>query len=315
MTVGGSLRPMRIRRAVDLTIGLNLLVILLGATVRATGSGAGCGRSWPSCQGELVPALEGATAIEFTHRAFSGIALLAVAVLVVMAFRAFPSGSSSRKAAIVVGISIVIEALIGMVIVLAEWVADDASVARAVSVPIHLVSTFVLLGGLVATRFFVSHPDVRLTRLEGSHRGWLLGVGFGMVVIAATGAVTALADTLFPKEFDLGTAVTSGEHFLTRLRIIHPIIAVVVGLIAARYAATRLEGSGRRPAVLVLVCVGLAVVLGSVNVGLGTPLVVSLLHLLVADVMWMAWVALGLETAASGNPSDVAAVAIGPERS
>lgn len=302
---------MRIRRVVDATIGLNLLVILLGATVRATGSGAGCGRSWPTCRGEVVPALEGATAIEFTHRAFSGLALLAVAVVVVMIFRSFPTASLARRGAVVVGISIVIEALIGMVIVLAEWVADDASVARAVSVPIHLVSTFVLLGGLVATRFFVDRPDVDLERIDGHDRRWLYGVGAAMVLIAATGAVTALADTLFPKSFDLSSTVTSGEHFLTRLRVVHPVVAVLVGALAARYAARRLDDSGRTPALVVLGAVVVAIALGSANVALGTPLAVSLLHLLVADVMWMAWVHLGLVTSAR-NSADRPLVAPNP---
>src|SRR5690606_33187512 len=103
-----------------------------GATVRATGSGAGCGRSWPTCQGQVLPALEGATAIEFTHRAVSGLALVAVAWMVVRVFRSSEKGDLVRMGAVAVGISIVIEALIGMVIVLAEWVADDVSIARAV---------------------------------------------------------------------------------------------------------------------------------------------------------------------------------------
>ena len=69
------------------TLAFNVVVILMGAIVRATGSGAGCGRSWPSCQGQVVPELEGATAIEFAHRAVSGVALIMVAVLVVWVFR------------------------------------------------------------------------------------------------------------------------------------------------------------------------------------------------------------------------------------
>ena len=56
-------------------LGINLLVILWGAYVRATGSGAGCGSHWPLCNGEVVPRSAGlATLIEFTHRATSGVA-------------------------------------------------------------------------------------------------------------------------------------------------------------------------------------------------------------------------------------------------
>ena len=38
-----------------LTLGFLILVILWGAFVRATGSGAGCGNHWPLCNGVVVP--------------------------------------------------------------------------------------------------------------------------------------------------------------------------------------------------------------------------------------------------------------------
>ena len=294
---------MPLKRLVDGTIVLNLIVILLGATVRATGSGAGCGRSWPSCRGQLVPALEGATAIEFSHRAVSGVALLTVAWMIVRVFRESERGGLARRGAAAVGISIVIEALIGMVIVLAEWVADDASVARAVSVPIHLVSTFVLLAGLVMTRYWLASGVQSHGRLRDQRA--LLLIGGGMLVIAATGAVTALADTLFPKEFDARTAMTAGEHFLTRLRVAHPVVAVVVGAAAAWFSTRRLDGPGTVPAKIVLGGVVAQIALGAAAVALLTPLALSLLHLLVADILWMAWVWLGLELTAvrAGNAS------------
>lgn len=287
------------KRIIDVAIGINLVVILLGAAVRATGSGAGCGRSWPSCQGQILPPLQGATAVEFTHRAASGIALLVVAWMIVAIFRHSTRGDKVRIGAMAVGVSIVVEALIGMVIVLAEWVADDASVARAVSVPIHLVSTLVLLAGLVMTRYWVDRAGVRHTRPSTG----VVVIGIGMVLIAATGAVTALADTLFPKDFDVAAGVTAGEHFLTRLRVAHPIVAVVVGAAAAWFAVRRLDGPGGLAARIVVVTVFVQIVLGAANVAFATPLALSLFHLLVADVMWMAWIWLGLErtNVTSGN--------------
>lgn len=287
------------KRIIDAAIGINLVVILLGAAVRATGSGAGCGRSWPSCQGQILPPLEGATAIEFTHRAASGIAFVVVAWMVIAIFRNSPRGDKIRLSAVAVGVSIVIEALIGMVIVLSEWVADDASVARAVSVPIHLVSTYVLLAGLVMTRYWVDRSGIRHIRPSIG----VVVIGTGMVLIAATGAVTALADTLFPKDFDVAGAVTAGENFLTRLRVAHPIAAVVIGAAAAWFAARRLDGPGGRAARIVVATVLIQMVLGAANVAYGTPLALSLTHLLVADVMWMAWIWLGLDRTriTSGN--------------
>jgi heme A synthase len=302
---------MRVARIVDGTIVLNLIVILLGATVRATGSGAGCGRSWPTCQGEIVPALEGATAIEFSHRAVSGLALAVVAWMVVAVFRSTGPGALARKAAVAVGISIVIEALIGMVIVLAEWVADDASVARAVSVPIHLVSTFVLLAGLVATRYWLVNDAPPRDPGRRTRLGLVL-IGVGMLAVAATGAVTALADTLFPREFDLATTMTTGEHFLTRLRIVHPIVAIFVGVAAVSFAARHLTGRTAVPARIVIGAVSLTVGLGVINIALLTPLAVSLLHLLVADVLWMTWVWIALELVSSRSGNSARALDVSP---
>jgi len=291
----------RVRDLAIVTLVVNVIVIVLGALVRATGSGAGCGSSWPTCRGTIIPELEGATAIEFTHRAASGVALLLVAALVWLVFRRTERRHPARLGAVASGISIVIEALIGAFIVLAELVADDTSVARAVSVPIHLVSTFVLLAGLVLTVFWLSGGG-RLRFRE--HRRLALplaAIGIGMLLIAGTGGVTALADTLFPKEsFDVGGIfdAASTENVLTRLRALHPVVAVLIGLVAAWWAASNAwsaRGGAGRAAKAVVVIVALEVSVGIVNVLLLAPTWLSLVHLVLADGLWVAWVWLGAE--------------------
>ena len=65
-----------------LTLAWNVVVILWGAWVRASGSGAGCGSHWPLCNGEVLPTdPKVETLIEFTHRLSSGVALVLVVVL------------------------------------------------------------------------------------------------------------------------------------------------------------------------------------------------------------------------------------------
>ena len=54
------------------------LLIILGAIVRITGSGLGCGEHWPLCNGKLLPPLDVPTLIEYGHR----LAAAAVSVLV-----------------------------------------------------------------------------------------------------------------------------------------------------------------------------------------------------------------------------------------
>src|SRR6185437_5712606 len=49
------------------------VVLVMGAAVTNTGSAAGCGRSWPLCNGQFVPEFTVATAIEYSHRAVTGL--------------------------------------------------------------------------------------------------------------------------------------------------------------------------------------------------------------------------------------------------
>src|SRR5438477_6043512 len=80
-------------------VAYNLAVIVWGALVRATGSGAGCGNHWPLCNGVVTPVSPSFhTIIEFTHRAMTGLDTPLIAILLVWAFRAFPRGHPVRAA-------------------------------------------------------------------------------------------------------------------------------------------------------------------------------------------------------------------------
>ena len=291
----------RLTRFAWFTLVWNVGVILWGAAVRATGSGAGCGASWPTCQGEIIPELEGATRLEFGHRVVSGVALMLVAVLVVWVFRARERGHPARRGAVWSAVAILGEALIGAGIVLYEWVADDASLGRIVSVPLHLVNTLLLLAALTLTAFWLSGGGRLMIRAHRSDAALFGMIAAGLVLIAATGAITALADTLFPKDSftsGLATDLAGEESFLTRLRILHPVVAIAAGLLTAWYARSRglPGGEGARTAGRIVIwTVVLQYLAGFLNVALGTPLWLSLLHLALADVLWVGFVWLTAE--------------------
>src|SRR6476469_9878280 len=100
----------RLARFAWAVLAYNVAVIVWGAYVRATGSGAGCGAHWPLCNGEVVPrAAAAATLIEFSHRLSSGLALIAIAVLVVATFRTCRAGHPARLGAVLSGVLIVTE--------------------------------------------------------------------------------------------------------------------------------------------------------------------------------------------------------------
>src|SRR5262249_51472157 len=134
---------MRFRRFAWCVLGINLGVILWGAYVRASGSGAGCGRHWPLCNGQVLPARPAtATLVEYAHRATSGLALVLVAILVYWSRRAFAKGHPARSTAAWSLGFVVVEALIGAGLVLLSLVGADSSLARAGYLAAHLLNTF-----------------------------------------------------------------------------------------------------------------------------------------------------------------------------
>lgn len=275
-------------------LAYNVAVVLWGAFVRATGSGAGCGRHWPTCNGEVAPQLASThTLIEFTHRATSGIALLLVLAMLVWARRAFPRGHLVRRGAVLSTVFIVAEALLGAGLVLFELVADDKSAARAFSMSAHLVNTFLLLGALTLTGWWASGGGPVRVRKQGALGAVLLTAVGATILVGATGAVTALGDTLFPKS-TVGFELSSTAHFLERLRIVHPVLAIVtsVYITAVGWMVRRARPSPatRRLATALTTLFGVQVAAGAVNIALRVPVWMQLTHLFLADCVWIALV-------------------------
>ena len=135
-------------------LAYNLAVIVWGAYVRASGSGAGCGSHWPSCNGEVVPLRpSAATLVEYSHRVSSGLVLVLVAALVVWAFRAAPKGHPVRRGAVLSLIFTLSEAAVGAGLVLFKLVAHDESLARALAISTHLLNTLLLLAALTLAAY------------------------------------------------------------------------------------------------------------------------------------------------------------------
>jgi len=282
----------------------NLAVILWGAYVRASGSGAGCGSHWPLCNGEVIPrAPKIATLIELTHRLSSGLALLLVVGLVVWAFRAYPKKHVVRWGAGWSMCLMLTEALVGAGLVLFALVADNASMARALSMSVHLVNTFLLLAALTLTAWWASKGRPVQTRGQGTI-AWLFVAGLlGALILGVSGAVTALGDTLFPAgslAAGLKQDFSPAAHFLIRLRLLHPLIAVAVGayliLIAGLARVARPGKWTKRLTGALTAVVLIQLGAGALNVYLLAPIWMQLVHLLLSDFVWIALV---LSTAAA----------------
>jgi heme A synthase len=303
---------MRINNFAKFTWGVlvyNFLVILWGAYVRATGSGAGCGSHWPLCNGVVIPRQpQIETMIEFTHRLMSGLSLILVVIMFIWAFRSFRKGHPVRLGATFSLIFIITEALVGAGLVLFQWVAHDASIGRAVSIVIHLLNTFMLLAALTLTAWWASGG--KPIRVQGSSMSaWLLGIGLlGTLLMGASGALAALGDTLFPAESLLSGIqqdFSPTAHFLIRLRLLHPTIAIIVGMfLIIAVGVINLRSSDwtvRRFARLLTVCVAVQMGAGFLNVLLLAPIGMQIIHLLLADLVWILLILLSATHFAVGS--------------
>jgi cytochrome c oxidase assembly protein subunit 15 len=320
------------RRFSAAVLAYNLAVILWGAVVRATGSGAGCGNHWPSCNGAVVPrSASTATLVEYSHRLSSGLVLVLVLVLAVWAFRVSSPGHPVRRGAVLAVAFTLSEAAVGAGLVLFRLVARDESLGRALGIGTHLLNTFLLLAALALTWHHARaraqadtnargrvHPDTIARgrafpdeipapgdplRAEGGTAprrplAWLCWTAAAAVMaVGATGAVSALGDTLFPAATlaqGLAQELAPAAHVLLRLRVVHPFLALAAGfflLYLCQRAAADSPGArtwANRLRLLVLA----QWAAGVLDVGLLAPVWLQLVHLLLADLVWLALVLL-----------------------
>lgn len=297
------------RQAISL-LGFTLLVVLFGAIVRITGSGAGCGKHWPTCQGEIVHLprrLE--TLIELSHRISTGLNAVLVFLLTFRATRVFAKGHPVRRALGVASAMMVVESLIGALLVLMALVGTDASLRRAVVMPLHLIATSIL-GAALALGAFHSLPPATASPRSPSRRS-VSFAGIAVLLVSATGAVTALGDTIYPVQAAPFAArllhdQASTAHFLERLRVVHPLLAIA-GAVSVIAAAANVLGEAtsalsRSLAKLTIALVLAQVGLGVLNVLLSAPGWMQVVHLFVANLVWLALVALWAELAHARQP-------------
>ncbi|MES1173696.1 MAG: COX15/CtaA family protein [Myxococcales bacterium] len=293
-------------------LGYTLLVILFGAVVRITGSGAGCGQHWPSCNGELLQLPQTLkTGIEYGHRATSGLSVIAIIALLAGAFRLYPSGHAVRRAAGLAFLMILVEALIGALLVKLRLVEHDASYGRIVVLPLHLLSTALLTAALTWCAFFADVDAPSAQRLPGRVRALLLFAGLGILLVSATGAVTALGDTVYPAQASGFTARLQEDqgasaNLLQRMRGVHPFLAIAVAAYVA-YAAALLWGFGnhrgvKRASLALALCVSLQVLAGALNVWLSAPGPMQVVHLLLANFTWISLIVLAAAARQATEP-------------
>jgi cytochrome c oxidase assembly protein subunit 15 len=297
--------PARLRIFSWAVVFYNVLVVLWGALVRATGSGAGCGNHWPLCNGQVIPVSPSAhTIIEFTHRMMTGGSTFLVLGLLVWTLRASVRGQAARGFAIASTLLLFNEALLGALLVKLDYVVNNQSVGRMVLLSIHLSNTLLLVAALVLTARMLSTGQ-RWSELRNSRGLGLVAAGlFATILVGVSGSLAALGDTLFPAG-SLGQAfaqdLSADSPALLKLRIVHPISALAAGAFVLYFVARSRRHPPARFGVkwmgsAVLWLLGFQVAMGVADVLLLAPAWMQILHLLGADLFWVALVMLSAQT-------------------
>jgi heme a synthase len=282
-----------VARLAWLIVAYNMTVILWGAYVRGSGSGAGCGSRWPLCNGEILPSItRSQTLIEFVHRVTSAVSLILVFFLVVWCWRQTSKGDWPRYSSVCALSLLLNEALLGALLVLSDRVGLAPTAAHAFFLCLYFGNTLLLLAALSLTARWLSNRERRLVVIAKPHERIAIGLGLvSIMVIGMTGALASLGDTIFPAvslRYALIQDFSSSSHVLLRLRLLHP-VAAVMGSIYVLWLLGSFWGKQDHSQWTLVLAVALMaqIALGATNVTLLAPVWLQLTHLLVAEIFWI----------------------------
>lgn len=299
--MGGFTKLNNFARYAWLVVAWNVVVILWGVFLRASKSGDGCGQHWLTCHGEVIPsAPELKTVIEFSHRVTSFLALVAVVALVIWTFKKFAKGTQIRKTAIGSLIFILTEALVGAGLVLTGNTATTMTAARPFWMAGHLLNTFILLAFLTLTARYACCERPLKWNVQGKYLVAIIVGIIAIFVVGISGSIAALAHMLFPAgTLAEGVAqdFSSTSHMLLRLRLLHPITAILTSVFVIFLAGWIAKESGGEKSVVrwsnVLSILILAqIAFGSLTLFMLAPILLQVGHLLLADAIWISYVLL-----------------------
>ncbi len=282
------------------TLGWNIVVILWGVFLRASKSGDGCGQHWLTCQGEVVPsAPELKTVIEYSHRITSFLAFVAVTVLLIWTFRKFQKGTAIRRTAFLSFVFVVTEALVGAGLVLTGNTAETLTAARPFWMAGHLINTFVLLAFLTLTARYACGGKPLNWAVPAKFRSAIAIGAVATFVVGITGSIAALSSMLFP----LGTLAegiaadfSPTSHMLLRLRLLHPITAILTSVFLIFLTGWLAKGSDsprvKRWSNVLALLVLAQIAFGSATLLSLGPILMQIGHLFLTDMIWISYVLL-----------------------
>lgn len=167
-------------------------VLLGGALVTKTDSGMGCGKSWPLCEGQLIPSvITPELVIEFAHRLVSGGAAIFVLILAIWAWKAIGYKRETKPLAILSVSFLLLQALIGAAAVL--WPQSDFVLALHFGISLISFASVFLLTLLI---FEVDQKfDTKQLIIDKRMKFHIIGVAVYSYFVVYTGALVRHTDS------------------------------------------------------------------------------------------------------------------------
>jgi len=310
----------RFARFAWFVLGYNILVILWGVFLRASKSGDGCGQHWLTCQGEVIPsAPQLKTIIEFSHRITSSLAGVFLIALLVWAVAIWYRNRTDVTGRVVKmsGVSllfVIIEGILGAGLVLTGNTAENLTPERPFWMAAHLVNTLILLAFLTMTAWIASGGRRLDLRIPSTHLAVLAG-GFVLILaVGISGSIAALSSMIFPSATlaeGLAKDFSPTSNALLRLRLVHPILSITVGVFLVFSTGWLKAKSGNNHAVArwsgtLSLLVLAQVIFGAATLLMLAPIVMQLGHLFLADAIWISFILFSLSFLESGSEIQIA---------
>ncbi|HKS70116.1 MAG TPA: COX15/CtaA family protein [Ktedonobacterales bacterium] len=180
--------PRFTRRLATVTAAGMFVVYVLGTLVTTTGSGHGCGNSWPLCRGKFIPSFAITTAIEFTHRIATSIITVLVLALALGLLWLWRSRLEIRILAPLMVVALFAEAGLGAALVLAR--------ESALLLAVHFGASLILFTSILLAAILVNELDrwdgMRDRPLPGGFRWLVFGMAAYTYVVGYLGAYMRL---------------------------------------------------------------------------------------------------------------------------
>ncbi|MEX0682983.1 MAG: COX15/CtaA family protein [Dehalococcoidia bacterium] len=255
-------------------------LIVLGGTVRATGSGTAC-PDWPLCHGNVIPPAETKVLIEFSHRLVASIVGFMILGVVVQVWRGYRHRPAMKWAGVAAGILLILQVIVGGITVGTETAAGVVAIHLSIAL------------SLIAMLIFIAISTWTDDRPSFDSISWLpVMAALGVLALIITGAFVSQtqAGLAYPDWPLFDGKVVPADSQSGQLHYLHRVVAGIVGLLVAGafIAAWRRRAS---PPILWGLAVAFALFIaqalfGAANIWLDLATWVRIVHLALASAVW-----------------------------